>query len=140
MDKQLLNGEVSSDKSRLQMERVFALLKSTYWAKNRSREQIEKSIENSLCFGVFTDGVQVGFARVITDFATTFYLCDVVVDEAYRAQGLGTLLVQTIADDERLHGLRGMLLTENAHGLYEKFGFRRDGERFMQKPNKTVAE
>lgn len=124
---------VETDKAKLQPERIAAMLKTTPWAKGRPREQMERAIENSLCFGVFMDGLQIGFARVITDYTTTYYLCDVVIDVAYRGRGFGKLLVKTIVEDERLQGLYGILATANAHGLYEQFGFRTYGDSFMNR-------
>ena len=125
--------EITTDKDRLQRERVLAMLKTTYWAKDRPRERVEASIESSLCFGVFVDGVQTGFARVITDYSTTYYLCDVVIDEAYRGQGLGKKLIVTIVNDKRLRGLYGILLTNNASGFYEKAGFSQRSGSLMDK-------
>lgn len=133
-------AEVTSDKAKLQPERIAAMLKTTYWAKSRAPEHIEKSIKNSLCFAILVDGLQVGFARVITDYVTTYYICDVVIDIAYRGQGLGKLLVRTIVEDERLQGLYGILATANAHGLYEKFGFRTYGDSFMNRRPQPVSK
>lgn len=105
---------------------VKKLLQQSYWAKERTLEKIEKSIEGSLCFAFFdteSDKI-VAFARVVTDFATMYYLCDVIVDEGHRGKGLGKMLVNRIADeDERLKGLYGILLTSDAQGLYSQYGF-----------------
>lgn len=124
---------ISGDKSLLQFGQVVALLRETYWAKSRSEEVIRQSIENSLCYGVYCNEVQIGFARVITDCATAYYLCDVVIDEAYRGKGLGRKLIDTIVSDDRLRTLFGLLITKDAHGLYEQFGFIKDGRIFMYK-------
>ena len=108
----------------LRLEDVVRLLKATYWAKDRTPEQIETSMRNSACYGVRLDeGQLVGFARVITDRATTYYLCDVVIDEACRGRGLGTALVAHIEALPEYAGLRGMLITRDAHDLYRKFGY-----------------
>ena len=106
---------------------VAALLKTTYWANHRSVEQIEKSMRHSECYGVYIDGESrlIGFARVITDHATAYYLCDVVIDPAYRHRGLGKELVGYIVSRPEYRGLRGLLLTRDADGFYEKFGFKR---------------
>ena len=114
---------------------VVRLLKMTYWADKRSREQIEKSMRNSACFGVSVEGEEklAGFARVISDFATSFYLCDVIIDPKYRRQGLGTALVSHIVSKPEYAGLRGILLTRDAHGLYGKFGFETVNGRAMVK-------
>lgn len=99
------------------------LLKMTYWADRRSTETIEKSMRNSACFGIRSDedGKLIGFARVVTDYATTWYLCDVIIDPDYRHAGLGKALVFHVVS--RFAGLRGILLTRDAHGLYEQYGF-----------------
>lgn len=125
---------ISKDKSRLQIESIKTLLKQTYWAYERSEETIVKSIENSLCYGVFDrDNNQVGFARVITDYATAYYLCDVIIHEEHRGQGIGKSMIEFITKDDELKDLHGLLLTKNAHGLYEKYGFERNSEKFMHK-------
>lgn len=126
---------ISKDKEKLQLDKVKDLLKQTYWAAERPEETIIKSIQNSICYGIFeNNGTQVGFARIITDYATTYYLCDVIIDKEHRAKGLGKLLIENITNDIDLKNLRGLLLTKDAHGLYEQYGFERDTEKFMQKP------
>ena len=114
---------------------VAALLKTTYWANKRSLETIEKSMRNSSCYGVYLDEGKklVGFARVISDDATTYYLCDVVIDPAYRGRGFGKALVSHIVSLPEYAGLRGLLLTKDAHGLYEQFGFETVNGRAMIK-------
>ena len=114
---------------------VAALLKTTYWANKRSLETIEKSMRNSSCYGVYLDEGKklVGFARVISDDATTYYLCDVVIDPAYRGRGFGKALVSHIVSLPEYAGLRGLLLTKDAHGLYEPFGFETVNGRAMIK-------
>ncbi|WP_068775930.1 GNAT family N-acetyltransferase [Paenibacillus sp. FJAT-26967] len=124
---------ISDQKERLDIDAIAGYLAKSYWANNRSQETIAKSIENSLCYGVYDAEKQIAFARVITDDATTYYLCDVIINEAYRGQGIGTNLVQTIVESERLRGLNGILGTLDAHGLYEKFGFERVPDRFMRR-------
>ena len=107
----------------------------SYWAAERNPEVIKKSIENSIVFGVYEKDSQseklVGMARVITDFATTFYIADVIVDEKYRGKGIGKKLISTIVSDNRFSNLLGLLVTRDAHGLYEQFGFVKDSERAM---------
>ncbi len=123
----------STDPSRLQMDAVDTLMKQSYWAPDRSMEKSRKAAANSVCYGIYApDGKQIGYARVITDHATTYYVCDVIVDQNHRGHGLGKELLKTITGD--FAGLMGMLLTRDAHGLYEKYGFERDGETFMMKP------
>ena len=125
---------ISKDKSKLQITEVKRLLAQTYWASERTEETIEKAIAHSICYGVYNGtGTLVGFARVITDCATTFYLCDVVIDRHHRFRGLGKELVRFITEDAETKGLIGILFTRDAHGLYEKYGFHRDDERCMIK-------
>ena len=114
---------------------VERLLKTTYWADQRPIEQIERSMRNSSCYGLYLDDGRklAGFTRVISDHATTYYLCDVVVDPEYRHQGLGTALVSYVVSRPEYTGLRGLLLTRDAHGLYEKFGFETVNGRAMIK-------
>ena len=109
----------------MRVEDVARLLGMTYWADKRPLSQIEKSMRHSSCYGVYVDGEEklAGFARVISDYATTYYLCDVIVDEAHRGRGLGRALVAHIESRPEFAGLRGILITRDAHGLYEKFGY-----------------
>ena len=119
----------------IKLEEVLRLLKTTYWANQRPHAQIEKSMRHSSCYGVFVEGEErlIGFARVITDYATTYYLCDVVIDGEYRGRGLGTALVSHIVSSPEYQGLRGMLITRDAHDLYRKFGFEVLNGRVMVK-------
>lgn len=133
MDLQYAGFVFSGEKSRLSVERICELLTQSYWAHSRSRDKIEKAIANSLCYGIYKNGYQVGFARVVTDGATFYWLCDVIIDQAYRGRGLGKRLVEYVTTVDELAGLRGALRTKDAHGLYEQFGFVRDAERFMIK-------
>ncbi len=117
---------------------VARLLRMTYWADKRPIEQIEKSMENSSCYGVYLDDEKklVGFARVISDYATTYYLCDVIIDTAFQHMGLGTALLSHIESLPEYAGLRGVLITRDAHNLYRKFGFEVLNGRVMVKPPK----
>lgn len=114
---------------------VERLLKTTYWANQRPAEQIARSMRNSSCYGVWSDEERklIGFARVISDYATTWYLCDVVIDPRYRHQGLGKALVSHIISRPEYAGLRGILITRDAHGLYEQYGFETVNGRVMVK-------
>ena len=120
---------------RMDPEDVARLLKTTYWADKRSREQIEASMRHSSCYGILLSGENrlAGFARVISDHATAYYLCDVVIDAAFRGRGLGTALVSYIVSLPEYAGLRGLLLTKDGHKLYEKFGFETVNGRAMIK-------
>lgn len=116
-------------------DKVTALLRGTYWAGERSAETIRRSMEHSLCFGAFReDGAQVGFARVITDYATSYYLCDVVVDPDCRGAGVGSALLTAVTEHPALRPLRGILATRDAHPFYKKFGFVDGSPMFMQTP------
>ena len=124
---------ISDDKTKFPVEKAIELLHTTYWAEKRDPEVIRKSIENSIVFGVYSEDSLIGMARVITDFATTFYLADVIIDEKYRGNGIGKKLISTIVSDNRFSSLLGILVTRDAHGLYEHFGFRKECERAMTK-------
>lgn len=128
---------VTTDPARLPMDGICALLARSYWAPKRTREVIERSLRGSIPFGVLAGGRLVGFARVISDRATYAYLCDVIVDESRRGQGVGTLLMECITSHPELRGLeRWSLATRDAHALYRKFGFREllHPERQMEIP------
>lgn len=132
---------ISADKSMLKLKDIFALLKKSYWASERSQEKIIRSIENSLCFGVYDRDKQIAFARMITDYATHAYLCDVIVDEEYRGQGIGKAMMNYIMEHPKLQDIKTMsLLTNDAHKLYEKYGFANmeDPSRFMMKRRKDI--
>lgn len=128
MDYRIIEGREDMD-----VQDVARLLKMTYWAADRSIEQIERSMRHSACYGVVVDDRLVGFARVISDYATTYYLCDVVIDPACRGQGLGKALVGHIEALPVYQGLRGMLITRDAHGLYRQFGYETLDGRAMVK-------
>lgn len=132
---EIMSFRIVSGADGIDAAQVAALLKTTYWANQRSLETIEASMRNSSCFGIYPDGEKklAGFARVISDFATTYYLCDVVIDPAYRGRGFGKALVSHIVSLPEYAGLRGLLLTKDAHGLYEKFGFETVNGRAMVK-------
>ena len=118
------NFSISSDKSKLQIEKIHAFLTKSYWAKGIDIETVGLSIENSLCFGVFDGESQIGFARFVTDYATFSYLADVYILEEYRGLGLSKMLMKAIVSHEIFPKLRRiMLATRDAHGLYKGFGF-----------------
>jgi N-acetylglutamate synthase and related acetyltransferases len=115
---------VTTDPGRVDTEVVCSLLAMSYWAYSRRRDVILKSLENSLCFSLFEKDKQIGLARVVTDYSTFAYLCDVIIDEKYRHKGLGTWLMECIINHPDLQSLRlWCLITRDAHGLYRKFGF-----------------
>ncbi|MFT3702956.1 MAG: GNAT family N-acetyltransferase [Agriterribacter sp.] len=128
---------ISIDKALLNITYIHNYLcNEAYWCKGIPIEIVKKSIENSTCFGVYKNDQQVGFARAITDKATFGYIGDVFIDADYRGQGLSKWLVQTILDYPQFQGFRNwMLVTQDAHGLYEQFGFviHPQPERVMRK-------
>jgi GNAT superfamily N-acetyltransferase len=127
---------ISTNKRRLDLSVIHGFLTTSYWAAGTPIEAVKKSIEHSLNFGVYKGDQQVGFARVITDYATFAYIGDVFILEDYRGQGLSKWLMQVIADHTELQGLRRwILLTRDAHGLYMKTGFSepKEPERYMEK-------
>lgn len=115
---------ISTVKAELQPEVIHAFLVEAYWSKGISRELVERSIEHSVCYGLYSGREQVGFARLITDEATFAYLSDVFVLEAHRGRGLGKWLMEAVMARPSLHRMRRiMLATADAHALYARFGF-----------------
>jgi GNAT superfamily N-acetyltransferase len=115
---------ISTDKSKLDVGLIHEFLsKSSYWAQNRSLDAVKTSIKHSLCFGVYDGDWQIGFARVVTDYATFAWLCDVFILESHRGHGLGKWLVERIAAYPDLQNLKIFLLaTRDAHELYRRYG------------------
>ena len=132
-----MNGiKISDDKSKLDIGVIHKFLTTSYWAEGRSIEAVKKSIENSICFGVYLDDKQIGFARVITDYVVFAYLMDVFVLEEFRGKGYSKLLLKRVFEDDRFSGLKKWVLaTKDAHSLYAQFGFRplKRPERMMEK-------
>lgn len=131
-------SEINTNKERLDIAMIHDFLANkSYWAEGIPLEVLKKSIECSLCFGVYHQGRQVGFARVATDYATIAYIGDVFIIEPYRGRGLEKRLVKAIIDHPELAGLRLWFLgTKDAHDLYKRYGFVRitespAAERFM---------
>jgi GNAT superfamily N-acetyltransferase len=135
---------ISTDRARLDLDVIRNFLANCYWAKGIPREVVARSIDHSLCFGIYDGrGRQVGFARVISDFATFAYLGDVFVLESYRAHGLGKWLMECVTQHPAVQGLRRwVLLTRDAHGLYSQFGFTplAAPERYMEVHRADVYE
>lgn len=126
---------ISTDPARLDIDAICDFLTRAYWANTRPRERTERAIQNSLVFGVYDGDKQIGVARVVTDYSIFAYLCDVFIHEDYRAHGLGKWLIQTIMEYPDLKDMRRwVLVTNDAHGLYQQFGFMtiEDPERWMQ--------
>lgn len=134
---------ISDDPSKLQRAVIHLYLTNSYWAKGIPYETVHRSIENSICFGVYHGSKQVGFARVVSDRATFAYLADVFILESYRGIGLSKKLMKHIIDHHELQGLRRwMLATRDAHSLYAQFGFKpiEIPERWMEKHMPGVYE
>jgi GNAT superfamily N-acetyltransferase len=133
--------EVSTDRGRLDVDLIHRFLaEDSYWARGVSREVVERSLENSLCFGVYADGGQVAFARAVTDRSTFAWLADVFVVEEHRGRGVGELLVRAVLSHPELQTLRRWLLaTADAQGLYRRFGFEDSPEaRFMMRETEAT--
>jgi GNAT superfamily N-acetyltransferase len=133
--------EISTDRARMNIDAIQRFLAQSYWAPGIPREIVARSVANSLCFGAF-DGVrQVGFARIVSDYATFAYLADVYVLEEYRGRGLSKRLMAAVRAHPELQGLRRWLLgTRDAHGLYRQFGFTALGypDRFMESTDPDI--
>jgi GNAT superfamily N-acetyltransferase len=134
MEASFQNYTISDDKSRLNFDTICGFMAQSYWANQRHAETIRQSFEHSICYGVYHEGRQIAFARIVTDHTTVYWLCDVFIDDEYRGQGIGKKLIETITQSEQLRGLMGILATKDAHGLYEQYGFEKDATRFMRKP------
>ena len=146
MSQEWRRGEylISTDKARLDIELIHNYLaNSSYWAVGRPLEVVRRSIEHSLAFGLYRDAQQIGFARVITDYATFAWLADVFVLEEFRGQGLGKWLVDVIISHPDLQGFRRWVLsTRDAHELYRRVGFRelKRTERWMERADPQMQE
>ena len=137
---------LSTDPSKLQVDMIHSYLsKESYWALNIPKETVERSIKNSMPFGLYANGQQVGFARLVTDRTIFAYLADVFILPAFRGKGLSKWMIKSIQSHPELQGLRRwMLATRDAHGLYEQFGWTTLDEdakkRLMHRHNKNVYQ
>jgi GNAT superfamily N-acetyltransferase len=132
---------VSTDPLLLDIDRIHAFLTASYWSKGVPLNTVISSIDNSIPFGLYRDGEQIGFGRVITDRTTFAYVADVYVEDKYQGQGLGKLLMRAVMAYPDLQGLRRWMLgTRDAHGLYRQFGFTemRIPDRWMEKADPDV--
>jgi len=124
-----MNITFTTDKSKIDINAVADFLHThSYWAKNRPVETIKKSIKNSHCVAAFIDDQQIGFARIVSDFTTMYYLGDIYIIPEHQNKGFGHKLMSFIMEMEELQGLRGILTTRTAHKFYEEFGFSRDND------------
>jgi GNAT superfamily N-acetyltransferase len=132
---------ISTDQSKLDLKILHDFLSHSYWAGGIPMEVMKRSIENSLCFGMYFATKQIGFARVVSDFATYAYLADVFIAEEERGKGLSKWMIQCIIEHPQLQGLRRfMLATRDAHDLYSQYGFSllNKPERWMERHNPDV--
>ncbi len=136
--------EISDDRARLDIEVIHKFLSTeSYWAVGRDVSTVQRSIDNSLPFGIYKDKALIGFARVVTDHATFAWLADVFILNEYRGQGLSKWLVEVILAHPELQGFRRWVLaTKDAHGLYRKYGFQdlKRPERWMERPDPNMKE
>lgn len=127
---------ISTDNDRLDLPLIHGFLTKSYWAEGIPFETVKRSIEHSLSFGIYRDGQQMGFARLVTDYATFAYVADVFILEPFRGQGLSKWLLEIMMAHPDLQGFRRWILgTKDAHGLYRQYGFTelKWSERFMEK-------
>ena len=115
---------IYNDKKSVNPEVLKTLFSTSYWASERTIEVIEKSIEHSECFSLYHKNCQIGFARVVTDYSTFGYIADVIIDTHYRGLGLGQWLVEIVVSDIRWKDKFILLATDDAHSLYQKYGFK----------------
>lgn len=127
---------VSTDKSRLDVAFIQDFLKDIYWAAGRTMQEVQTTIDASFCFGIYLDGKQIGFARVITDYVVFAYLMDVFITPEHRGKGYSSILIQAMMEEPQLQQVKiWRLATADAHYLYEKFGFKllAHPEKMMEK-------
>src|SRR6478609_7546422 len=127
---------VSTDKTKLDIPFIQNFLKDIYWTAPRTIEEVQTTIDASFCFGIYLDGQQIGFARVITDYVVFAYLMDVFIDEAHRGKGYASILIDAMMKEPQLQQVKiWRLATSDAHFLYEKFGFKSLGhpEKMMER-------
>lgn len=130
------NIQISTHKGKIKLFDVHRFLTNSYWAKGISMNTVREQIKNSLCFGVYYENKQVGFARVISDYVSLAYLCDVFIIEDFRGKGLSKILMEEILNHPKLKNVKSwMLATKDAHGLYKKYGFKP-----LEEPNKYMRK
>ncbi|CAN5835527.1 GNAT family N-acetyltransferase [soil metagenome] len=135
---------ISTDPDRLDVPVIYNFLsRDSFWAQGRAFETVQRSIEHSLNFGLYNGEQQIGFARVVTDYATFAWLADVFVLEAYRGRGLGKWLIEVILSHPELREFRRWVLaTKDAHEIYRRFGFSelKRPECWMERPDPQMRE
>ena len=135
---------ISTDNQRLDLVIIHDFISNqSYWGRGRRMQIVQRSLDHSLNFGIFKGARQVGFARVVTDFATFGWIADVFILEEHRGQGLAKWLMESILSHPQLQGFRRWVLaTKDAHELYRKFGFKelRRPERWLERPDPQMLE
>jgi GNAT superfamily N-acetyltransferase len=135
---------ISTDRSRLNVALIHRFLSETsYWAQGRTRDVVQRSIDNSLPFGIYKENALVGFARIVTDYATFAWVADLFVLPEHRGLGLSKWLMEVILSHPELQGFRRWVLaTKDAHSLYERFGFfaLHRPERWLERPDPSMQE
>jgi GNAT superfamily N-acetyltransferase len=127
---------VSTDKHKLDVPFIQHFLKDIYWAAGRTIDEVQKTIDSSVCFGIYLDDIQIGFGRVITDYVVFAYIMDVFIAEEHRGKGYSSVLISAMMEEPSLKEVKiWRLATRDAHFLYEKFGFKELAfpERMMEK-------
>ncbi|PKB16942.1 acetyltransferase (GNAT) family protein [Flavobacterium sp. 5] len=127
---------VSTDKNKLDVPFIQHFLKDIYWAAGRTLEEVQRTIDASVCFGIYLNDTQIGFARVITDYVVFAYLMDVFITEEHRGKGYSSILIDTMMKEPQLQEVKiWRLATSDAHFLYQKFGFKAlaHPEKLMEK-------
>ncbi len=132
---EIIDIEISTEKSKLDIAGIHEFISTSYWAKGRSLELVQRSIDNSICFGAYHGNFQVGLARVVTDEVSFAYILDLFVVEEYRGKGAAARLMDAVLLHDQLKPATWMLATKDAHGFYEKYGFVtvKEINRYMRK-------
>ncbi len=126
---------INTSKDNLNLDYIYEYLSTSYWAHDRSKQEVKSSIEHSLCFGMYDDGRHIGFARVVTDQVSFSYLMDLFIDDKYLGRGLGSRLLEYIYEDSRMIDVKKHYLrTKDAQEFYEKHGF-----RILEYPERTMV-
>jgi len=117
---------ITDDRTKVDVNKVVELLSDTYWASDRSPALVSKSIKNSICFSIFHNNTQIGFGRVVTDFAVFAWIADIIIHPEHRGKGLGKFLMSIVVNHPDIPKSLQLLKTKDAHALYKKFGFKID--------------
>ena len=125
---------ITDDQSQVDIDFIHSSLNTTYWAENRSREVVEKSLKNSVLLSLFQGEKQIGFTRIVSDFSTFAWICDVFIHPDHRGKGLGMWLMACTMEHPAMDVNLQILATRDAHGLYEKFGFQVREMMFRRNP------